>query len=167
MTRRLLVSILSLFTASMFFVPAPAHAQSIGEQYDDIMSQGIIFAGICTSLEADCDCRDYGQCTLNDIMQVVVNVSVLILGLSGTIVLVMFIWGGFVWLTAAGNPAKVKQGLDIMTWAVVGLIIVFASYAIVATLVSVLKTGEVPESGETIEDIIGGNADEVIETSTE
>jgi uncharacterized membrane protein YjfL (UPF0719 family) len=43
----------------------------------------------------------------------------------------MFIYGGFVWLTSAGNEQKVTQGRNILMWAALGLVIIFLAYAIV------------------------------------
>ncbi len=53
------------------------------------------------------------------------------LGIVGSIALLMFIYGGFVWMTAAGNEQSVTKGRDILIWATVGLIIIFSSYALV------------------------------------
>ncbi|MFH1187511.1 MAG: hypothetical protein V1688_01470 [bacterium] len=52
------------------------------------------------------------------------------LGLVGVLSLVFFIWGGFLWMTAAGNQERVKQGMDTLLWSVLGLAAIFASYAI-------------------------------------
>lgn len=140
---------------------------TIGEQYDDIQRQGLIFAGICASPATPCECRDTGRCTLEDILQVVVNLSVFILGISGSLVLIMFIYGGFMWLTAGGAQERVKKGRDVMVGAVVGLIIIFGAYTVITLLISVLKTGNVPESGENLEDVIGGDAGSVINTTNQ
>lgn len=53
------------------------------------------------------------------------------LGLIGSIALLMFIYGGFTWLTSGGSPDKVKKGKDIMVWAIIGLVLVFSSVALV------------------------------------
>jgi hypothetical protein len=53
------------------------------------------------------------------------------LGIVGSIAFLMFIFGGFKWLTSAGNEQKVREGTDVMKWAIVGLVIVFASVALV------------------------------------
>jgi len=54
-----------------------------------------------------------------------------ILGIVGSLALAMFIFGGFTWMTAAGNAEKVKKGKDILVWATLGLVIIFSSYALV------------------------------------
>ena len=54
-----------------------------------------------------------------------------ILGVLGSVALLMFIWGGLVWMMAAGNEKKIAQGRDILMWAAIGLVIIFTSYAAV------------------------------------
>lgn len=53
------------------------------------------------------------------------------LGIVGSIALVMFIYGGFVWMTAMGASDKVTKGKDIIIWASIGLIVIFSAYAMV------------------------------------
>ena len=77
------------------------------------------------------------------------NINVLIgkvinavLGIVGSLALVMFIYGGLTWMTAAGNKEKIQKGKDILIWATIGLIIIFSAYAIVHfILANVLKGG--------------------------
>ena len=54
-----------------------------------------------------------------------------VLGIVGSIALVMFIYGGFSWMTAAGNQESVTKGRNILIWATVGLIVIFSAYALV------------------------------------
>ena len=54
-----------------------------------------------------------------------------VLGIVGSLALLMFIYGGLTWMTAAGGKEKIQKGKDILVWATVGLIIIFMSYAIV------------------------------------
>lgn len=52
-------------------------------------------------------------------------------GISGSIALLVFIYGGFLWLTSGGNSEKIKKGKDIMVWAVLGMVVMFGSFIIV------------------------------------
>ncbi|EKE07482.1 MAG: hypothetical protein ACD_18C00070G0004 [uncultured bacterium] len=52
-------------------------------------------------------------------------------GIMGSLALLVFIYGGFVWLTSAGNSEKIKTGTTAMVWAVIGIVVIFASYAII------------------------------------
>ncbi len=53
-----------------------------------------------------------------------------ILSIIGVVMLVLFIYGGFTWMTAAGNEEKVRQATKILGSAVVGFILIFLSYAL-------------------------------------
>lgn len=50
------------------------------------------------------------------------------LGIVGSLALLMFIYGGFVWLTSAGSADKVTKGKNILVWATIGLVVIFTSY---------------------------------------
>jgi hypothetical protein len=52
------------------------------------------------------------------------------LSLIGVIFLCLIIYGGFLWMTAAGNESKVLKAKKLLTESVIGLIIILASYAI-------------------------------------
>ena len=54
-----------------------------------------------------------------------------ILGIVGSLALALFIYGGFLWMTAAGNAEQVAKGKNTLLWATLGLIIIFSSYALV------------------------------------
>ena len=65
----------------------------------------------------------------------VVNIA---LGFLGVIAIVIILYGGFVWLTSAGNEEKVGTAKKIITAGVVGLIIIFISYAIAVFVIDQL-----------------------------
>lgn len=57
-----------------------------------------------------------------------------VMGVLGSITLAVFVVGGLMWLTAAGNAEKVKKGTQAMLWAIVGLFVIFSSYAILSMI---------------------------------
>ena len=57
-----------------------------------------------------------------------------VLGISGSLALLMFIYGGFTWMLSGGNAEKVTKGKNTLVWASIGLIVIFSSYAMVNTL---------------------------------
>lgn len=50
---------------------------------------------------------------------------------AGLIIFFMILFGGFMIITNAGNADKTKEGGQIITSAIIGLLIVFASYWII------------------------------------
>jgi len=92
-----------------------------------------------------------GTQTDTDINTLIGKVIQAVLGVVGSLALVMFIYGGLVWMTAAGSNEKVQKGKDILIWATIGLVIIFTSYALVRfVLVDVFgateKTGQLQGS---------------------
>lgn len=71
---------------------------------------------------------DYG---LNDFIQLALNASGWILGIVGSLALLMFVYGGVIFLISAGSSEKVTQAKDIIVGAVIGIAIVFTSYMII------------------------------------
>jgi len=72
-----------------------------------------------------------GDYTLSDILKIAIGASRWVLGIIGSLALVMFIYGGFTFLISAGSSDKVGQARKIIVAAVIGLIIVFSSYLII------------------------------------
>lgn len=75
---------------------------------------------------------------LNCLLEVGVNVVKLILGLSGSVVLIYFLYGGFLWLTSAGSADQVKKGKSVVVNAVIGLVIIFGAYTLIQFAVTAL-----------------------------
>ena len=55
------------------------------------------------------------------------------LGIVGTIALVMIIYAGITWMLAGarGGAKEIQQAQDTILWAVIGLAVIFSSYAVV------------------------------------
>lgn len=65
-------------------------------------------------------------------------VAKLFTGICGSLALIMFVYGGFLWLTAAGNSERIEKGKKIFIWSSVGLAIIFGSYAIITQIYKTL-----------------------------
>ncbi|MBU0731723.1 pilin [Patescibacteria group bacterium] len=52
------------------------------------------------------------------------------LGLLGIFSLMLIIWGGFIWMNARGNEEEVKKAKKILEGAIIGLVIILASFGI-------------------------------------
>lgn len=70
-----------------------------------------------------------------DLQSTVINVVQWALGFLGLIAVIFIMYGGFIWMTAAGNQDKVAKAKKIITRAVIGLVIVLLSWAIVTFIV--------------------------------
>jgi len=100
-------------------------AESTKTSEAESSNQGGLLTGI------SCAGKDGATCELNEFAQVAVNVAKWILGIVGSLALLMFVYGGITLMISGGNSEKVTQGRQIIIGAVVGLAIVFASYMII------------------------------------
>jgi hypothetical protein len=63
----------------------------------------------------------------------------IVIGVIGAIALAMFIFGGFLWMTSAGDGKAVQKGKDTMVYAVLGLVVIFSARAILTFVFEFLK----------------------------
>ena len=167
----------NLFASAMFgvvlatgvFAAVPAaHAATISDQYTRIRADGLIFANICDEGQfpdgdtVKCACKAEGHCTIEQVIQMFVNVSYLVLALSGSAALVAFVYGGFEWILSAGHPDRVDRGKKSIVGAAIGLVIVFGAYTFINLIISILLTGQ--PAIEPIENTIGNGATDIIKT---
>ncbi len=64
------------------------------------------------------------------------------LGIIGIIGLVIFIYGGVLWMTSAGHAERVTRGKDLFVWSIVGLVVIFSSYTIVSFVLTKVISNE-------------------------
>lgn len=79
-----------------------------------------------------------GDYDLNDILSLAIWSANWILGIVGSLTLLMFIYGGFTFLISAGSTDKISDAKKILTASVIGLIIVFTSFLIVQFVTTAL-----------------------------
>lgn len=74
-----------------------------------------------------------------------------LLGFVGVIALVMFVYGGFRYMTAGGSEEAVTKAKKTIVWATLGLVAVFGAYAMVNFVISGLNNGSAPQENGAIE----------------
>ncbi len=75
-----------------------------------------------------------------DLASSVVKVSQYIIGFLALLSVVLLIYAGFTWMTAAGNEEKISSAKKTITAAVIGIAIVLLAGAIVAFVVTAFVT---------------------------
>jgi hypothetical protein len=55
----------------------------------------------------------------------------ILMGIVGSIALVILVYGGLMWMTAAGNAEKEGKAKSLLVWGALGVMAILASYAIV------------------------------------
>lgn len=108
--KKLLVALMLLAPAML---PARTLAQSVEEDFGTDVLGGIATSGGGT----------------RDLYQMLAGIINTALYFLGGIAVLLFLYGGFKWFTSQGNSDQIDSAKKIMGSAVVGLAIIFASYA--------------------------------------
>ena len=63
------------------------------------------------------------------------------LSFVGIVFVILMVYGGYLWMTAGGNEDQVTRARQYMTNGVIGIIVIFASYAISFAVISTIQGG--------------------------
>lgn len=94
-------------------------------------------AGICPPGSKNPGATNIAACNINpshnkdDLISDVNKIINVVLGVLGVVAVGVIIYGGFLFLTAQGDPGRIKKGKDSITWGVIGLIIALLSWSII------------------------------------
>lgn len=89
--------------------------------------------------ETSAGCLSEGNCGVNDFVALAIAGTKLFLGLSGSVALLFFVYGGVMFLISAGNPERVSKGKQILIGSVLGIIVIFTSYTIIGFVLSAFE----------------------------
>lgn len=78
-----------------------------------------------------------GEKDPREIVASVINVA---LGFLGIIAVVLIIYGGFLWMTAAGNDDNIAKAKSILSAGIIGLVIILAAWGLASYVIRALVT---------------------------
>lgn len=101
------------------------------------------FYGVCDDIEDD-DVKKIAGCDEptgknKDVVEIVQSGVNVVISLVGMLAVFSIIYGGFTYITAQSDPAKIKRGKDMVVYAVVALVVAFLAYGIVLFVTKNLK----------------------------
>lgn len=84
-----------------------------------------------------------GVCKLNKLLStnpatIIGTVIRAMMGILGSIALAMFVFGGVLMMTAAGNADRTKKAVSILVWSSLGAMVILGSYALVSLVMQAL-----------------------------
>lgn len=130
-----LILLLLVFISLTLALPTFADDTSSATDFDQLFSLPEINAGIQLPTpevaEIFTTSPINGISDKNELFLTIVN---FILGFVGIVSMTMIIVGGFFYITAAGEEAGAEKGKKIISYAVIGMLIIIASYTIVSTV---------------------------------
>jgi hypothetical protein len=109
------------------------------------LTVGILFAAapaFAQLVPSGClEAADLSTCGLKELLSTFQIVGNFLFGIAGSLAFLMFIYGGFVWLTSAGKAEDIKKGQTIVWNAIIGLVIIFSSRALIGFVQQALTKG--------------------------
>ena len=94
-----------------------------------------------TSAQTDVFGVNYGAATglgQQDPRQTVANVIRIALSFLGIVAVVIVLWGGVLWMTAAGSSEKVDSAKKVLFSGLIGLIIILSAFALTQFVINQL-----------------------------
>lgn len=82
-----------------------------------------------------------------DLMNLIGNIIRVFLGILGVVAVCYIIYGGYLWLTAQGNDSQVTKAKGIIKNALIGVVVIFASWAIAEFVISRMAEATTGEQG--------------------
>lgn len=124
--KKIAVSLVSLSLVSLMAVPALVSA--------DVPDPGTGNFGL-----SDTGFQKVGVRSTRDIKDTIAQIINIILGFLGVIAVIIILAGGFKWMVAGGNEDKVAEARTMIIQGVIGLVIIFAAWAIASFVITQLK----------------------------
>lgn len=78
-----------------------------------------------------------------DVRDIIATIIKGALGISGSVALLMFIYGGLLWMTAGGNSDTISRGKRVLIWAILGIIVIGSAFVVTNALFNAVLTGSV------------------------
>lgn len=116
--KKIMVGMVLVMVVSLFAVPAVVSAQ--GSPANSNFGLENVNFGISRN--------DDLKGTINSIIQV-------LLGFLGILAVIIILWGGFIWMTAAGDETKVDKAKKLIVSGIIGIVIILAAYAIASFVI--------------------------------
>jgi type IV secretory pathway VirB2 component (pilin) len=107
--KKIAAGILTVMVLSIFALPAVVSAQDLDLGLENAAGIGL----------GDKDLKD----SINSIIQI-------ILSFLGILAVIIILWGGFIWMTAAGDDTKVGKAKSLIISGIVGIVIILSAYII-------------------------------------
>ena len=114
----LVITLLVLF--SLFLLPSV------------VFSQGIV------------TCVDIDDCGYDDLLSTFQSILNFIIYAAGVVAVIMFVWAGFIYITAGGDPGKISEAHGIFKNTLIGFIFVLAAWLIISTILAIFGVSGTP-----------------------
>jgi len=121
-------AVVMMMLVPAFVISVPVHAQALTN--NDLMGGDNLYDSVQNT-------TGLGNRDPREIAAAVIRVM---LGFLGIIAVLIILYAGFLWMTAAGNEDKISQAKGMMSAGVIGLVIILAAFGIATFVMNALVT---------------------------
>ena len=101
-----------------------------------------------------------GAIKAGSVADLIGNVVGAVLTFVGVLFLILMLYGGIIWMLARGNETETTKALNTIKAAIIGLIIVVASYAITTFVFQAIEGNATPSAGGCVKGLACASADD-------
>ncbi|MFZ4648538.1 MAG: pilin [Patescibacteria group bacterium] len=111
-----------------------------------LIALSLLILPMAVSATTTIDAGTYGAATTSlnlgssSVDKVATNLINTVLGFLGLLAVIIFLVGGFKWMTAMGNEENIKKAKELMVAGVVGLAIILSAWGITKFVIAQLVT---------------------------
>ncbi len=94
----------------------------------------IVFNTVCANKANAVAINVVNPISTADFAKIVENVLLWILSVAGSLAIFAFIVGGIMYMTSSGDEQKANNAKKVITWTIIGTVLILASYAIIVVI---------------------------------
>jgi hypothetical protein len=126
--------VLAIMLTPIVVTPEPASAQGFLDRIVPACNEGALTVPIFNSEGKQVGLGFEENCGMCHIVQLIQNILSFIITISVMVATLMFVYAGFLYLTAGGSADKIKSATKIFSNVFIGLIFVLGAFLIVDTI---------------------------------
>ena len=144
-----------VLSSFVFAVPPKSAAGSADSSSSSSISGSGGSTGICPPGSKNPKATNIAACNIDpshkddDLISDVNKIINVVIGVLGVVAVAVVIYGGFLFLTAQGDPGKIKKGKDSITWGIIGLVIALLSWSIINFVLSTAMSAPASQNSTT------------------
>lgn len=141
LTALALVAILTIFSLSLIFIPEAAEADAgIGVKGEGFWGDDDDDSGSGPGSDFGLGDVDVKGLVYDDPIVITANIIKWALGMIGSVLVLIIIYGGIIYMTASGNEQRIEKAKTILTYGIIGAVIAFSAWMITDFVISVIRS---------------------------
>ncbi|HLG25341.1 MAG TPA: pilin, partial [Candidatus Gracilibacteria bacterium] len=146
------IAVLMIVISGIRMVLSAGNEEILGKTKKQIMwaIAGLVLVGVSELLVKDIVFPEQGSqlSDVNRARELIVNITNFVSAFIATVAIAMFMYGGFLYVTATGKEDQTAKAKKVLMGAAIGIVIAMAAFALVNTFVKFEAPGAVPNLGQ-------------------